>query len=84
MLSSNPYSNAIVIQFDNGDISLDRLSSAIIKSNSTVHTVLNGETIQSIAYKYYKDSGKWVDIADVNSIYNPFTELEEGLELYIP
>lgn len=83
--STNPYKNSVVIDCQDGDILLERQSYSVSSGNNVkVHTVLEGETIQSIAFKYYGDSGRWMDIADVNSIYNPFTDLEEGMELYIP
>lgn len=87
MASNNisPYSNARVIKYDNGDITLERIPYDITLGPDTrVHTVLEGETIQNIAYKYYGDSGLWGKIADANSIYNPFTELEAGVEIIIP
>lgn len=83
MADFNPYSDSVAILFDNGDIILERNSNKRVK-NTVAHTVKEGETIQSIAFQYYGDSGYWVYIADINSIFNPFTELEEGMEIYIP
>lgn len=82
----NPYSNAYIINYNDGDTSLERreFTSQLTNGNSVVHTVKEGETIQSIAFQYYGSSSLWYKIADVNSIYNPFTELKEGLQLYIP
>lgn len=82
---NSPYENAYVIQYDNGDITLERLSYEYVPSNNDVyHTVIEGETIQNIANRYYRDSGLWYIIADVNSIYNPFTEIIPGTKLLIP
>lgn len=82
---SNPYEDSYGIKYKDGDVSLERRDEFHdVTSDSFFHTVLEGETIQSIAYKYYGDSGKWYIIADVNSIYNPFTELEAGMEILIP
>lgn len=83
MADFNPYSDSVAILFDNDDIILERNSNKRVK-NTVVHTVKEGETIQSIAFQYYGDSGYWVYIADINNIFNPFTELEEGMEIYIP
>lgn len=44
----------------------------------------DSETLQSIAAKFYGDSGKWYIIADVNKICNPFKEVYPGLILKIP
>lgn len=83
MADYNPYSNSVAILFDNGDIILERQIQKKI-NNTLVHTVKEGETIQSIAFQYYGDSGYWVYICDVNNIFNPFVELEEGMQIYIP
>lgn len=87
ILENNPYKDAYIIDYKDGDISLERkefLPILVDNPNIKTHTVLEGETIQSIAYKYYGDSGLWYRIADVNSIYNPFIEIYEGVQLYIP
>lgn len=81
----SPYEEAYGLQYDNGDVSLERIPYQYNPSSSDIyHTVISGETIQSIAFKYYGDSGLWYIIADVNNIYNPITEVVEGLELLIP
>lgn len=82
----SPYSDSYIVKYPNGDVSLERnlTPPTVLGSQTTVHTVLEGETIQSIAYKYYGDSGMWGIIADINTIFNPFTELEAGMELIIP
>ena len=82
---SSPYENSYGLKYKDGDVSLERREEQYeITSKSFFHTVLEGETIQSIAFQYYGDSGKWYRIAYVNSIYNPFTELEAGMEILIP
>lgn len=82
---NSPYNNAYGLQYDDGDVSLERIPYEYIPSdNDLYHTVIDGETIQSIAYKYYRDSGLWYIIADVNSIYNPISEIVPGLQLLIP
>lgn len=83
MANYNPYSDSVVILFDNNDIILERQTLKKIK-DVLVHTVKEGETIQSIAFQYYGDSGYWVYICDLNHIFNPFVELKEGMEIYIP
>lgn len=80
----NPYTNGYALDYGDGDVSLERQPSIKWDSNTRVHTVLEGETIQSIAWKYYGDSGRWADIADANLIFNPFVELEADMELLIP
>lgn len=51
--------------------------------NDKTHIVLEGERLDTIAYRYYKDSLKWYIIADTNDIINPF-DLELGQNLIIP
>lgn len=51
---------------------------------SLLYTVLPGDTLQSIAVKFYGDSGKWYWIAEMNKILNPFKEVTDGMILVIP
>lgn len=55
---TSPYEDSYVIKFPDGDVSLERNISAI-SSDHIIHSVLEGETIQNIAFKYYGDSGMW-------------------------
>lgn len=82
----DPYAIGPTIDLGDGDIQVERVPAqpTLLGTIKTVHTVLEGETIQNIAFKYYGDSGYWMNICDVNSIYNPLTELKPGMELYIP
>lgn len=85
MSNASPYLNSYGISYENGDTSLERLPYTYIKGiNDLVHTVIEGETLQSISFRYYKDSGLWYVISDTNDIYNPFSELIPGMELLIP
>lgn len=83
---TDPYKNSIVVDFADGDISLDRIPLSIsdVTDLQIIHTIVEGETLQNIAFKYYGDSGRWTDIADINSIYDAFEDLEAGNVLYIP
>lgn len=81
---SNPFDRSIKIQLSETEIVKERVPNTKVPSGSFYHTVKSGETIQSIAFKYYGDSGRWGDIADINNIYNPFTELEEDSQILIP
>ncbi len=78
------YNNFTIARFKDGELSLDRrVFNYRPSSNDKFHTVLEGERLDSIAYKYYKDSTLWHIIADVNVITNPFS-IEPGDELVIP
>ena len=88
-MAYDPYdiNNSVVIEFDDGDIALERPSLNINSYGGTYkaqHTVLEGETLQNIANQYYGDSGYWVFIADINSIYEPLNDLRPGMLLLIP
>lgn len=82
----NPYNDSYIIEYRDGDVSLERnvynASKKVLETRS--HTVLPGETIQGIAFKYYGDPGLWGQIADYNSIYDVMDEVVEGMELLIP
>lgn len=83
----HPYESGYVIDYEDGDFSLESEFNTIRDESSDIlHTVLEGETLQSISYKYYGDSGLWYHIANVNSIFNPFdiNEVYPGKILNIP
>lgn len=83
----SPYNNAHILQYDNGDYSLERNIPKIISSDKDkIHTIMDGETLQSIAFRYYGDSGYWYQIAEANGIINPLSEKEIfiGRRLRIP
>lgn len=82
---ASPYDNAYMTTYDNGDVTLDNPLMRVGKSSSDKqHTVLEGETLQNIAYQYYRDSGLWYIIALANDILNPFEEVQSGQILRIP
>src|SRR3989344_1302415 len=54
-----------------------------VSTEATTHTVSEGETLWSIAEKYYKSGFNWTDIAETNRIENP-NEIEEGIVIFIP
>ena len=83
-IGRSPYSEGYIVKFQDGSVSLDRTPKTQLSNTPRIHTVLEGETIQSIAFQYYGDSGYWADIADINNIFNPFTDLEDGMEIIIP
>ena len=82
---NSAYNQAFGLDYKDGDFSLERVPYIHIASDlDTVHTVLDGETIYSIAYRYYSDSGLWYKITDTNSIYDPIRQIVPGLQLIIP
>lgn len=81
----SPYTDAVRIRYDDGSTSLERVETEYIRNgNERIHTVMDGETLQSISYRYYKDSGLWYKIADANNIIDPFTEISVYDQLLIP
>ena len=83
---NSPYDYATVITYDEGEVSLESNSLNIsTKDGDLIHTVLEGQTLQNIAFKYYGDSGLWYLLAQANGIMNPFSdELYTGQQLTIP
>lgn len=81
----SPYSDAVLIEYSDGSKSLERVVESYNTSgNEPIHTLFDGETLQSIAFANYGDSGLWYKIADANNIINPFEELIPGMQLIIP
>lgn len=84
-MKTRPYEDAIIINYPEGDVSLERPISKYPPSPRVVtHTVLPGETIHSISFQYYGDSAYWMYIADFNNLMFPLGELESGSILQIP
>lgn len=86
LTGSSPYDGATVITYDEGDVSLESNSLNISTNDKDlIHTVLEGQTLQNIAFQYYGDSGLWYLLAQANGILNPFSdELYPGQQIIIP
>ena len=63
--------NTYRLNYDEGDFSLEREVNNSLTDSGIQHIVLEGETLQSISFKYYKNSDRWSDIADYNAIIDP-------------
>lgn len=84
--TQSPYSDSVVLIIrQTGEKFLDSNTfNYILTGNEPVHTVMEGETLQSIAFFYFKDSGNWYKIADVNELIDPIEEFYVGQQLIIP
>lgn len=79
------YRNAVIINYKEGDQSLERTPEVMLKSDGDItYTIKEGDTLQAISFRFYGDSDLWYRLADVNGYYNPFEELEIGDEIIIP
>jgi Contractile injection system tube protein/LysM domain len=73
------------------DLELTQFKKATAGQNPTtraiagmkVHTVTDGDSLQSVAYSHYRDATRWRTIAEANGIDNPFA-LRRGAQLTIP
>lgn len=80
----DPYSNALIISFPEGDFALERIPSRFVDNlDDELHIVQDEETLTSIAQKFYKDGKYWYLIADKNNLLDIFT-LYTGQQLIIP
>ena len=83
--NSSQYNKAYIVQYDDGTFSLDKHQPTVTSSKTdTIRILKPDETLHSIAYEVYGDSGKWYILAEANHIGNPFTELKEGMKIRIP
>ena len=79
----------IIISYkDDKEVALYRNKIATRPSNADkIHTIIDGERLDTIAYKYYGNSKYWWVLADVNDVndtlINPFI-LTPGTKLIIP
>jgi hypothetical protein len=53
------------------------------RPGNRTHVVVQGETLQSIAYREYRQAGRWRALALANSIDDPF-RLRPGTSLLVP
>ena len=86
MATTTPYNveDTFILHYPDGEYSLERLDKThLLKASDVTHAVIEGETLQSIAHKYYGDSGRWGDIASINEIIDPF-DITSGMNLIIP
>lgn len=82
--NNNPYSSGILIEYLNGDLSLERdVKIYEEEEGDRYHIVVQEDTLSKLAYRYYRDSKLWHMINDANEIFNPF-ELTLGDTLRVP
>lgn len=81
---NNPYITGYVVNYTEGDQSLERFKLAYIPSdNDKLHPVTGYDTLSDLSYDYYGDSKWWWVIADVNNIFDP-NELPFNTNIIIP
>ena len=80
----NLYTEGFILEYEEDEISLERLPELLRPDiDDTVHIIIDGDTLQSIAFLYYNNPSLWYIIADINNIDNPFF-LQTGDKLIIP
>jgi spore germination protein YaaH len=80
----NPYVTGSIIKLKDGTMLLERVPIVYnFTGEEKFKKVGEGDTLQDIAFNFFKNSKYWWIIADVNSIINPF-ELNVGVSLTIP
>ena len=82
--NNNPYSLAVIRNFDDTPPILERGKVDYTPTvEDILHEVVEGESLDTIAYKYYEDSKYWWLIADANELENPL-DISEFNTLLIP
>ena len=80
----SPYTrNAYKVEYEEGDVSLERITNPELMDSGLRVTLLDGQTLQEISFIYYGDSGRWGDIASINEIDDHFN-LPVGSSIIIP
>lgn len=76
--------NSYALEYLDGTRSLERILFQGDRSNNDiVHTVLEDQTLQDIAYMYFDNPSKWVVLFDFNKLENPW-DIVPGDKLVIP
>lgn len=74
----------IIVHKKEGDVEALRIPHTYTPHpNDRVHIVKEGDRLDLLAHRYYRDSLKWYLIADANDLINPM-KLEIGSSLIIP
>lgn len=82
--NNNPYFEATLIEYLNGDLSMERDVKLYEESEQDqYHIVVDNDNLTKLAYRFYRDSKLGHVISDANEIFNPF-ELTTGDTLRIP
>lgn len=82
--ANNPYSTGRVLRLEDNTVLLERPRLKYIPSNrDRYYTVIQGDTLDSIAYSAYGDSKLYFIIKDANDILFNY-DLEVGDTLIIP
>ena len=55
MSQYSPFSNATVFNYGDGELTLESDTSDVISVNPKLHIIKDGETLASIAFRYYGD-----------------------------
>lgn len=84
MSKYSPYTNSVIIDYGDGEETLESNLTKPFSASPQVHVIREGETLASIAFQYYGDSGYWGQIALYNGILNPFTEVVPNKQILIP
>jgi hypothetical protein len=80
----NPYSNGVILQFEDGEFLLEREPLIVPKTiNDRYYTTMEGEKIHDIAFQAWNNAKFYWAIMDANDIDFPF-ELPDGTSLIIP
>ena len=85
------YSTAVILTYDDTTESSLVRNKLVINANKIkdkrTHVVVEGERLDQLAYRYYRDNRLWWVIADANDVgdtlLNPFSDLVPGTLLII-
>ena len=84
-MTSDTYTNSYVVNFPEGDQSLERIRFTHREDiNDKLYTIIEGDTLTSLAFRFYGDSKLWYIIADINENINNPLELDWGINIIIP
>jgi len=85
-INNNIYQNGYIINYDEGDQSLQRAKGTYTKQDGdTIHIWRDGDMLTAMALKYYGNPRLWYYIGDANNIFIPFPDdIQIGSQLVIP
>lgn len=84
----SPYVNGVLVVYDDNSYTLDPPDNPLKYYNQSgddkTHLIQQGDTLESLAYLYYKNSSFWHVILNYNPWLEEIEDLPMGQNLLIP
>lgn len=85
LTQDNPYARGFIVDYGDSTFTLETNPVTYpVEIGDEYYVVIEGDTLDTIAFEKYESSKLWHVIFDANGLINPFDTLELGRTLRIP